>query len=267
MNPDDRTCVSDALQEHGFIRDWEQPRVRRSGEVFTVLVSSDVIMIAGEKMVITSLLDITERKLAEEALRVSNEKFTKAFAASPVGIALSRGRDGLIMEVNDTWLSMFGYTREEVIEKTSLDLQFWPSPEDRAHAAAELSEKGFYHNREQKMLTRSGKSVVMLGSADIILIAGEEMILATWLDITDRKRVEQDRENLLVEVQRRAAELDAIFSSVINGLVVNAPDGRVLSANPAAQRILQMPPAQWNLPMEPAGRCGGSTPLMGKRCR
>jgi len=62
------------------------------------------------------------------------------------------------------------------------------------------------------------------------------------------KVAEGERERLLLEVQRRAAELNAIFSSMMDGLVVNAPDGRVVMANPAAQRILDMQPDRWSLP-------------------
>lgn len=70
----------------------------------------------------------------------------------------------------------------------------------------------------------------------------------TVQDITDRKLAEEERERLLAELHHRVAELNAIFSSMSEGLVVNAADGRVLMANPAAERLLDMPPERWTLP-------------------
>lgn len=65
----------------------------------------------------------------------------------------------------------------------------------------------------------------------------------------ERKYAEAERERLLDELQHRVAELDAIFASLIDGMVVNARDGQVMMANPAAQRLLAMPPDTWELPI------------------
>ena len=73
--------------------------------------------------------EVSERKQAEAALSLSEEKFAKAFADNPAAIAMTRLEDGLFLEVNDTWLSMNGYSREEVIGLSARELPIWPTAE------------------------------------------------------------------------------------------------------------------------------------------
>ncbi len=134
--------------------------------------------------------DITEGKRVEEKLRLSEEKFAKAFNLNPAAMAMTRLEDGQIMEVNETWLAMFGYSREEVID-SQISPQLWPTPEARARLAEELREKGSFHGVEQRLLRRSGEPFVTLGSAELLTVAGEEVVLSTWLDISDRKKPEE----------------------------------------------------------------------------
>ena len=86
--------------------------------------------------------DITERKQAEEALRRSEDKFAKAFRTSPDAININRMRDGQYLEINDGFTAMTGYTPAEVIGKTSLEINIWADPQDRARLAQALREHG-----------------------------------------------------------------------------------------------------------------------------
>ena len=182
--------------------------------------------------------DVTAKRRAQEALRASNEKFTKAFAANPAAIALSRLRDGMILEVNETWLALFGYRRDEVIGNFALNLTYWPTPEDRARAVAELQAHGFYRNREQMLLTKSGKPICTLSSADLLTIADEAVILSTWLDITELKQAEDERERLLSEVERRAVESEATINAIADAVVIYNPEGQLVRINASAERLL-----------------------------
>lgn len=82
--------------------------------------------------------DITEQKRAEDARRLSDEKFRTAFRANPAGIVLSRLADGQILDANETFLRLFGYARKEALGHTSADLGMWGSPEERSLAVADL---------------------------------------------------------------------------------------------------------------------------------
>ena len=134
--------------------------------------------------------DVTESKRAVEALRLSEEKFAVAFANNPAAIALTRLDNGVFLEVNDTWLAMNGYCREEVIGHSARDFPIWPTPEDRTRFVQELREKGPLHGREQEFLRRSGDVFVAQLSAQILTVRDEQVVLSTLVEITEQKRAE-----------------------------------------------------------------------------
>lgn len=158
------------------------------------------------------------------ALRISEEKFAKAFASSPAGITITRLADGVVIDANDAWLSMFGYRREEVIGRPTVGLGAWSSPEARERCVQELRSRGSVRGWEETGLSKSGRPVATLGSAEVLDIAGERMVVSTWLDITDRKMAEEEL--------RFQAEL---ISRVRDPIVSTDPDQRILSWNRAAE--------------------------------
>jgi PAS domain S-box-containing protein len=135
-----------------------------------------------------TLLDIHDRVQAEELLRLSEEKLSKAFATNPAAIVITRLADGVFLDANSAFGAMFGYSREEVIGTSAT--QFWPVLQNRAERVQQLLEKGSYTGQEQIMLRRSGEQFVALGSAAVLDVAGEQLIISTWLDISDRKKAE-----------------------------------------------------------------------------
>jgi PAS domain S-box-containing protein len=160
--------------------------------------TEDVALLQATARIMTGVID---RKRGEEALRLSEEKFSKAFQSSPAWVVISSYEDGRYIEVNEAFLKSVGFTREEVIGKTALELKIWANPEDRMLIISELQEKGFVKNREVKRRKKSGELLDILFSAEIIEIAGEKCMLSTSLDITERKRAEEDREKLIGEMK------------------------------------------------------------------
>ena len=112
--------------------------------------------------------DITERKLAEDALRESEERFSRFFRASPVGTSITRLSDGQFADVNDAFLGLFGYTREEVIGQNPLKLGMWANPEDRAKMVEILQKQGRIQDFETRFRRKSGeiRDVLCLGGGD-----------------------------------------------------------------------------------------------------
>jgi PAS domain S-box-containing protein len=154
-------------------------------------------------------LDITERKRAEEALRESEEKFTRAFRATPSALVISTLAEGRYIEVNESFERTTGYRRGEVIGRTSLELNIWETPEARTRFLQRIQEEGRVHDLEDTFRSKSGELLVGLLSAEIIEIGGEQCLLILANDITERKRMENEIRALNADLAAQAIELEA----------------------------------------------------------
>jgi PAS domain S-box-containing protein len=135
--------------------------------------------------------DITERNRAEEALRKSEEKFAKSFRSSPVAIAISSVAEGRFIEVNDRYTALYGFSRDELIGHTSIELGMFPDPEDRKEIAGRFRAGNGFSNYELRLRTKSGEPKDVLFSTEPIDIDGQECMLSLVVDITERKQAEQ----------------------------------------------------------------------------
>jgi len=161
-------------------------------------------------------IDITERRKAETRLRESEERFSKAFNASPLVFTITSLVDGRLIEVNDTFVEVTGYSREEAIGRTMLELDIWSSREAWDEEFRQLVEAGQVRNRECSFRTRSGKEIIGLISAERIEIGGEPFALSVIQDITERKREETNRQFLfeIAEIIRQGENMGDLLYSV-----------------------------------------------------
>jgi PAS domain S-box-containing protein len=134
--------------------------------------------------------DITERKRAETALRESEEKFAKAFRASTDAVAITDLATGRFIEINESYPRVFGYTREEVLGRTSVELELWENPADRDRLVQQLRQVGLVRDVEANGRNRRGERIHTLISAEIIEIAGRPCVVSVVHDITARVRTE-----------------------------------------------------------------------------
>ena len=133
--------------------------------------------------------DITDRRLATEALRESEARFRGFFELSPQAIAISEATTGRLLEVNDVFCEQLQYTREEVIGRTTLELELF-SARDRQALIQSLRRSGDVRNLEMELHARDGTPIHGLVSARI-LDAGElSVILTVIVDMTRRKQLE-----------------------------------------------------------------------------
>ena len=163
----------------------------------------------GSPLTRVTVADITERKQAEHELRRSEEKFAAAFHVSPDLLAITRLSDGEILEVNDAYERMLGYTRAESVGRTTAELSIWADPADRAEFVRRLTETCEVLDFETTLRRKDGSTVVVIDSARSFDLRGEKSILSVAHDITERK-----------ETERRLRESEARFRR----LAENAPD-------------------------------------------
>jgi len=150
---------------------------------------ADEIELLGELM--TRVWTRIERARAEEKLHESEERFSKAFNASPLVLTISSLTTGELIEVNETFVTATGYTREEAVGKTTLELGLWKKPTDREAEMEIVRQAGQLSNAEYTFRTKSGAEIIGLLAAERIEIGGEPFTLSVIQDITERKMVEE----------------------------------------------------------------------------
>ena len=146
--------------------------------------------------------DVTARKEAEEALRQSEERFSRAFRLSPVAIALSTLPEGRFIDVNDSFLQTFDFSREMVIDRTASELSIWENSEDLAKISAILKEGEAVCGMECKFRTRAGASRIALVFVEKIQLSNSTCAIFITHDITDRLNLEAQL--------RQAQKLEAV---------------------------------------------------------
>jgi two-component system, cell cycle sensor histidine kinase and response regulator CckA len=155
-------------------------------------------IVDGSKKVGVSVFDkdITERKRAEAALKESERKFFAVFQISPYPIAITRVNDGKLIDVNDAFLAIEGFTRDQVLGKTTLELGLWADPQEHERVVAATLTGLPVLAREIRTRKRDGTIITNLFSAQIFQLGTERYRLSQVIDITERKRAEEEQRSL-----------------------------------------------------------------------
>ncbi|MBW4693832.1 MAG: PAS domain S-box protein [Lyngbya sp. HA4199-MV5] len=221
VNPDDRNYVIEFLRQHGELDNFEVQLRKRDGTVFWALYSSRLNATEGYTEGV--IADISDRKSAEAALQRSEAKFRNIFENSQVGIFRTRLSDGLILDVNQRFATLFGYdSPEEMIEsKSGIETSCYVHSSDREHEVESLSQQGELNNFEVQFRKRDGTVFWALYSARVNAIDG--YLEGVISDISDRKRAE-------AALQASEAELRALFLAIPDPLCVVTAEGRVISS-------------------------------------
>ncbi|MBI5570369.1 MAG: PAS domain S-box protein [Desulfomonile tiedjei] len=165
--------------------------ITKSGITKWVDIFSKTVQFQGRPANLITMLDITERRRAEEALQESEERFRNAFHTSPDAVNINRLDDGLCVDINMGFTELTGYTREDVIGKSSLEINIWDDPADRERLFAGLKEDGQVRNLEAQFRLKDGRVRTGLMSARIIVLGGEPHILSVTRDVEDWKEAEE----------------------------------------------------------------------------
>jgi PAS domain S-box-containing protein len=164
-----------------------------------------------------------ERRRSEDALRrsaaiqrESQDYFSKSFHASPAIMLLAELETAKILETNAAFLRASGFTREEVIGRTSIDLGVWVDPIERQRVLSELRAKGFVHGYETIFHNKHGEPRFVLLNADVFELGGRPAMLITAIDLTERRRREQVQEATyrISRAVLAGGDLHALFSEV-----------------------------------------------------
>jgi PAS domain S-box-containing protein len=179
-----------------------------------------------------SSLTFYSAELSKLSIRDSEEKFSRAFNDSPVLSSITRISDGLIIETNKAFLDVLELKKEDIVGKSTTELNLYDKPGDRKVFLDKINQDGFVKNHEIQSKTSSGKIIKGLISASIINIGGEDYLLSSIVDATERI-------NALEKLRDNENYLKILWNSINAGVVlVDAETHRVLDLNDAAFEIL-----------------------------
>lgn len=192
LNKDQPLDLIQRVKSNNNCKGLEIEVLTKSGEVKTVFSNWEQVFLDNEPCILGAAIDITERKCVEEALRLSEERFYKAFHSSPTLMAITRVQDEKYVEINDAALKTLGYSREEAVGKTSRELGLYMNSVDRDELFDLFRKEGMVHNLERKLQTKNGDILNLLISAELLSINGEAYALTNTVDITEFRKVEED---------------------------------------------------------------------------
>ncbi|MDE3144475.1 MAG: PAS domain S-box protein, partial [Bacteroidota bacterium] len=210
LNIEEEWTTEDGLK---WINTSKIPFVNDAGEIIGIIGIS---------------IDITERVKAERQLRESEEKFSATFHASPYLISITRISDGTILEVNEGYTNLLGYSRDESIGKNTSGLSIWVDPADRATFIASLEKYGEINNFETRLKCKDGTIITVIDSAKTINFQGEPCTLSIVHDITDRKRAEDI-------ILNAGLYNRSLIEASIDPLVTIGPDRNITDVNKATE--------------------------------
>jgi diguanylate cyclase (GGDEF)-like protein/PAS domain S-box-containing protein len=229
--PRERQDVIDSLDQATEITNLETRLKTVNGDPVYVEISLRYIEIDGEFCTLCIGRDITKRKLAEAALRASEEKFEQVFRRSPDGIVILRQSNLTIYEINDSFLDASNYTREELVDQSIYDLQVFDRESSLTDVAEDLARDGFFSNREMVLHTKAGEPVQTLVSGTLIDIDNEPCVLCIAKNVNELR----DAEEKLRQSEQR---FRGAFENSPVGIVLLDLEGTIFQANNFATKIL-----------------------------
>jgi PAS domain S-box-containing protein len=170
------------------------------------------------------------------ALEESEEKFTTIFRTSPDPMAIASLAEGRLLEVNDSLIEFFGYSRAEMIGRTTVELNFWHNLAQRRHCRTLLQQQGSARNLEVQLRTKSGEVRTVLLSAGVQTLEGQDCVIVMHRDISERKAIE-------LALQQSQTRYRAIVEDQTDLISRFLPDTTVVFVNDAYCRYFNINPA------------------------
>jgi PAS domain S-box-containing protein len=163
-------------------------------------------------------------------LKASEHRFVIAFYASPIAMAITTVSEGRYVDVNEAFERQMLYSRAEIVGRTSVELEVWPTPEDRNAMVAELLRQKTVRDQHAQFRTKSGRLITTLYSAGLITLDGDDCILAAIADITAQKEAED-------ALRESEAKFRLLAETTQSGIFICRRNGALCYFNPTFERI------------------------------
>ncbi|EMO72219.1 PAS domain S-box protein [Leptospira santarosai] len=221
-----REAVYEALSKTGEVKNYESVYLASDGELVPILYSARIIEINGRKQVISLATDISERKKSEEEkrkldeeLRLSKDLFEKLFQLTPAAVSLSELETGIYVQLNQSYCDLIGYTKEQIIGKSSMELGIWGSSIDHENFKRKLEEKG--GSIEATIQSADGTRKHVISGNRVFQLDGKSMLFSLLIDVTDKKIMESERNEYFSRMQESKDLFEMIFEMNPDTITIN----------------------------------------------
>ncbi|WP_183139111.1 bifunctional diguanylate cyclase/phosphodiesterase [Pseudomonas syringae group genomosp. 7] len=210
----------------GNIHNLEIPFRRKNGETFSGLMSAQPFEQSPTPAVLVIVRDITQLKQAQKQLQLSEEKFAKAFHASPDGLAITRQQDGMLLEVNEGFCRITGYSEQHCLEHSTFDLGIWVDLSERSRLIEQLKRHGSVRDFKARLRNADGSIRLCELSSHPLVITGDDCLLTIARDITESR-----------QMQEKLHLAATVFESTAEGVLITDTNQRINAVNRAFTEI------------------------------
>ncbi len=236
QDPAERSRWVSILQEKGSLQEYEVKLKHKDGTSFWALISVSPLTIEGNAAFLGVVVDISDLKLMQAALHTSEQVYTEMFDKSPFALSLSLMPQGTLVKVNDGFLKLFGFAREEVLGKTSVELNITPA-ESRGQVAEELQKNGSVQDFVCKRKMKSGEELILSISLNWVTVQGQKYILTSIRDITAYTKAEQDLAAVNLIAENEHKRLLAMMDALPIGVAILDAKGGNIQGNQAFNQV------------------------------
>ncbi|WP_175653448.1 bifunctional diguanylate cyclase/phosphodiesterase [Pseudomonas sp. Marseille-P9899] len=212
--------------QRGSVRNLEMSFRRSNGQLFTGLISAESFDLESTPALVVAVRDINQLKETQQQLQISEEKFAKAFHASPDGMLLSRQSDGLLLEVNEGFCRLTGFDSHSSLDHTAIDLGIWVNLNERRQMLEILKKDGFVRDFTCNLRRSDGQIRLCELSARPLPIGGIDCMLTIARDITDRQQMQE-------KLQLAAT----VFENTAEGVLITDTEQHISAVNRAFSEI------------------------------
>ncbi len=207
------------------------------GEMIWTSVSAMPVNFPDWKTVVVTT-DITARRSMEERLRQSEERLLVILENSPLSIGITRLCDGKFTYANSAFVSLLGYSREEILGATAEDLGLWVATEDRLGLLEQVESKKHIQNFETVARLKNGEERTVLISAEMLDIESVASLMAQIVDISDLKKAEAQRQEALNDLERERNLMRVMIDNLPDLIFMKDLQSRFLVANQATADVM-----------------------------
>jgi PAS domain S-box-containing protein len=231
VSTDDRDRYFSTIREQGECSNFDTSFRTKTNEIVEVSLSTAKAVIDNRLCLIITATDITARKNTERALVKSEEKFSKVYHASPDGIIITRLKDGSFLDVNDSFLKISGFKREELFSTTQLAADLWADQNVRGKFIIIMQERGECVDFEADFTCKDGKIVPAIISARMIVINDDPCLIVITRDLTEKKKTE-------LALIKSEEKFSKVFHASPDGVVITRlKDGSFIDVNDSFLKI------------------------------